>query len=423
MATLTKQVLGVCEIDSQYPSQTNSASCDCGNYGSKVNNCFFNIDSINDEIPAGSAVSSAVLTLAQVSGGYSYSQNMQFTLRSGSWSAFSWNSQPADAGAGSVAVSLSGTSAGSRSFSVTSLVQWIVNNNSTAHIFKLQRVPNDTSGSDDAKRFSTSAGNHQLTVTYTAPTSPTAPTDVTLSKNPFESALSVNWVKGSNGVNNPITGQEVRYQTSANGTTWGSETVVSVSSTATSYAIPSATLNALTPGYYLRARVGSKSAYASTVYSGYSASARKNRQPNTLTNVSTSKAFYAPGEYVRINFINTGDADNNLDRVEADIDASGTAAGTNTAAATYVEVPTTGLTPGVSYSFRVRGVDALAVAGAWSAPVTAMVGLPMFVQPAADGAFKRVVSMQVYVSDEAGFKTVTGMKIAPVQGAINKTVF
>jgi hypothetical protein len=174
LATCNKTGLNICEIDSQYPTQSNTGSCDCGRYTGKVNNCFFNFDSVNDEIPAGSVVNSATLRLAQVSGGYSLEEDILITLRSGNWGAFTWNSQPALAATG-LTVQLSGTSAGDRSFNVTALIQWIVNNNSSAHIFKLERVPNTTSGSNDAKRFSTTASSHDLLITYTPPTAPGAP--------------------------------------------------------------------------------------------------------------------------------------------------------------------------------------------------------------------------------------------------------
>jgi hypothetical protein len=170
MATLTKTGLNVCEIDSQYKDQSNTASCDVGRYSSvKVNNCFINFNGINDEIPQGSVINSAVLRLAQVSGGYTLGESLKITLRTGGWGAFTWNSQPAAAAAGAETAGISGTGVGDRDFSVKGLVQWLVDNNSTAHIFKVERVPNDTSGSSDAKRFSTTPGDHALIIDYTPP--------------------------------------------------------------------------------------------------------------------------------------------------------------------------------------------------------------------------------------------------------------
>ncbi len=426
MAELTKTGLNICEIDSQYPSQTNSSSCDCGCYGSKTNNCFFNFDSINGQIAAGSVVTSAVLRLAQVSGGYSATQSMLISLRYGPWGAFKWNSQPTNTTAAGVSVSLSGTGAGSRDFNVTSLVQWIVANNSSAHIFKMERVPNNTSGSNDAKRFSTNASSHQLLVTYTPPTAPTAPTGVGLSPHPFEGTLSASWTKGSNGVNNPVNGHDVQYRTSSNGSSWSAAVSLSASAAATSLSIPAATVSGWARGTYVQVRVGSKSAYAATVYSGWSASVRKNRLPATPTGAATAKTCYAPGETIRVTFASTGDEDGNLSRFEAALSGSETILATQTTVtARHVDISTASgtWTPGAAYQFRVRARDALGVLSAWSAPTPAvMVGLPMHLRPAAGGVFRRAVSMKVMVPG-LGFKTVKGAKIAPAQGGINKTVF
>jgi hypothetical protein len=174
MSQLIKTCLAIVEIDSEYPTTTETGSCDCGYYTGKVNNCFFDFDHVEDELPAGCHIDSAYLKVAQVSGGYIHQQNIDITLRSGSWGAFTWNSQPADTGAGTLARTLTGSSAGTRSFDVTTLLQWIVDNTDVSHIFKLARNPNTTTGSLDAKRFSTTAGNHTLEINYTeAPTAPT----------------------------------------------------------------------------------------------------------------------------------------------------------------------------------------------------------------------------------------------------------
>lgn len=56
-----------------------------------------------------------------------------------------------------------------------------------------------------------------IVVTYTPYTAPSAPTAPVLSPNAFETALRLSWTKGSNSTNNPITGQNVRYQISDDG--------------------------------------------------------------------------------------------------------------------------------------------------------------------------------------------------------------
>ncbi len=412
MATLNKTGLNICEIDSQYPTQNETGSCDVGRYSSsKVNNCFFNFDSVNDEIPAGSIINSATLRLAQVSGGYSLEQDILITLRSGNWGAFTWNSQPALAATG-LTVALTGTSAGDRSFNVTALIQWIVNNNSSAHIFKLERVPNTTSGSNDAKRFSTTAANHDLLITYTPPTAPTAPTSPSQSPNAFESALRLSWAKGSNGTNNPITGHDVRYQTSDDGSNWSAETSVPVSASATYYDIPNATISGWNSGKHVRFRVGSISAYAATVYSGYSSVVRKNSAPNAPTGIpTTNKSVYAPGEMITVTFMppSPRDPDSGLsgdiagyevkmqDAAGADYN-SGQVVGTNASgSATSVSVGTTGWTPGLQWQFLVRGYDAYGVRGDWSAATDIiMMGTPLKVL--VSGSLKSVAEQQVLVN-------------------------
>lgn len=411
MATCNKTGINICEIDSQYATQSNTGSCDCGRYTGKVNNCFFNFDSVNDEIPAGSIINSATLRLAQVSGGYSLEENILITLRSGNWGAFTWNSQPALAATG-LTVQLSGTSAGDRSFNVTALIQWIVNNNSSAHIFKLERVPNTTSGSNDAKRFSITASTHDLLIDYTPPTAPGAPTSLSQSPNAFESALRLSWVNGSGGTNNPITGIDFRYQTSDDGANWSGETSVIVAAGSTYYDIPTATISSWSRGKYVRFRAGSMSAYAATVYSGYSGAVIKNRPPNTPTGTPiTNKSVYSPGETITVSFTppSPRDPDGGLsgdiagyeakmqDAAGADYN-SGQIMGTNASgSATSISVSTTGWTPGLQWKLLVRGYDAYGVRGSWSAAtVLIMMGTPLKVL--VSGALKSVAEQQVLVN-------------------------
>lgn len=295
---------------------------------------------------------------------------------------------------------------------MTSLIQWIVDNNSPAHIFKLERVPNTTSGSSDAKRFSTTASNHDLLITYTPPTAPSAPTNLSQTPNAFESALSLSWTKGGDGTNNPITGHDVRYQSSDDGSSWSSETAVTVGASSTYYDIPSATISSWSRGKYVRFRVGSISAYASTVYSGYSSAVRKNRAPNTPTGTpATNKSVYAPGETIAVSFTppSPRDPDSGLSGDIAGYEVKmqhpdGTdyngdqIVGTNASgSATSVSVSTTGWTPGLQWKFLVRGYDSYGVRGAWSAATALiMIGTPLKVL--VSGSLKSVAEQYVLVN-------------------------
>jgi hypothetical protein len=195
MTELLKTAQDFCEISSKYPTSSITGEADLGyKYTAgwweenplwyepdiwhpatyELHGLFFDFDSINDEIPAGSHIDSAYLGLTQIAGGNATTLNFYLTLRSGAWGNFTWNSQPADAGAGTQAAYLYGTTAGVRAFTVTGLIQWIVDNNNASHILRLVRNPNTISGSSDKKMFSITVGNHQLVINYTE--LPVAPT-------------------------------------------------------------------------------------------------------------------------------------------------------------------------------------------------------------------------------------------------------
>jgi hypothetical protein len=96
---------------------------------------------------------------------------------------------------------------------------------------------------------------YAFTVTYTvATTACGAPTTTTLSTSVAEADPSLSWSGASSGVNNTITGYEIQYCDSSNGSSWGSWNALStVSSTATSgsttVALPT------TRGYYRKYRI------------------------------------------------------------------------------------------------------------------------------------------------------------------------
>ena len=243
-----------------------------------------------------------------------------------------------------------------------------------------------------------------------------APSNPRLSAGVFENGVTLLWNAASPGVNNAVHTYHVYYR--ING---GTEYGVDVGANYTSYWLD-------TTGWGRGTRVDFHLAAITqrgdNPWSGWSGSAYKNNAPNTPTSASVAKTFYAPGETIRVSFTNNGDPDGNMLSVEVARGDNESTLWTNTAGASYVDVNTTGWTPGVPYQLHVRARDSFQVLSGWSnLTAVVMVGLPVFVQPAADGVFRRVVSMQVYVSDTVGFKTVKSMKIAPAQGEINKTVF
>ena len=377
MATITKTCSNICEIDSELPSSTNTGSCDCGDYGTKLNNCFFNLGTIISSIPSDSRIDSATLTLAQVYGGYTATLNMYVKAYSGTWDSFSWNSQPTDTGY-LQAISLYGRNSGIRQFDIKTLVQSLLDNSSSSNILKLERNPNTASSStSDAKRFSTTASNHSLVITYTAPTACGAPTTCSLNPTISESTSTLSWGGATAGTLNTITGYDIQYAESSNGSTWGSWTTLQSVTTTNTYSSISVTAPS-TRGYYRKYQVRTKGSAGSSYYSSYFASTntlKKNEVPNTISGTPTVSATnVVSGTSVRVSFTNAGDNDSNLAGYEVAMQDSGdswygspTIMGSRTGSTiTYVDVSTTGFTSGSQWKFLVRGYDTFGVRGSWS---------------------------------------------------------
>jgi hypothetical protein len=280
MPTLTRQCTHVCEIDRASSDQANANSCDVGKYAATTNNCFFNFESLNTQIPAGSTINSASLVLAQVLGGHATTLTSKVSLRKGNWGTFTWSVGPHLARDGNQFM-LTGANAATRTIDVTNIVQWIVDNNSPDHIFRLERVPNDQSGTNDAKRFSTTPANHSIQINYTplAPCGP--PTNVTISPSVAETEATLTWSGATGGGANAITGYEIAYSDSPDGENWGlwqPPAIVPSSSGSGSYTVAPPT----TRGHYRRFRIRTRGALGEAYYSGWvtSGTLRKNVLPS-----------------------------------------------------------------------------------------------------------------------------------------------
>lgn len=295
MPTITRQATHVCEIDRASPTQANTSSCDVGRYSTTTNNCFFNFESLNTEIPAGSTINSASLILLQVSGGFSATLTSKVSLRKGDWGAFTWNVGPFLACDG-VQFALSGTSQGSRTIDVTNILQWIVDNNSSDHIFRLERVPNDQSGTSDAKRFSTAPANHSLQITYTPPAPCGQPTSITISPTVAETSATLAWSGATGGGANSITGYEIEYRDSADGENWGAWQVFAV--VASSSGSGTRTVDPpSTRGYYRQFRIRTRGALGEAFYSDWvtSGTLRKNVLPSPPSVFTATPEVYDGG--------------------------------------------------------------------------------------------------------------------------------
>lgn len=384
-------------------------------------------------IPSNVIITDVKLYLRQINSSYEGPNTLTFSVGriTGSWTetGVTWNNQPAMAAADYTSLSCAAVSSDIwKYWTITNTIAAAYAGSTYTGIYL--KGANESTNSN-GKRFRSSENSYQpyLVVSYNVPTAPSAPSGLSASPNAFETSLRLSWTKGSNGSYNAITGQDVRYQTSDNGSTWSSETSVSVSASATYYDIPSATISGWSRGKYVRFRVGSKSAYFSTVYSGYSSLVRKNRVPNTPTGTpTTSTSVYAPGETISVIFTSPSprDPDSGLTGDIAGYEVkmqnssgtdynSGNIVGTNASgSATYVNVSTTGWTPGLQWKFLVRAYDSYGVRSAWSAATAlVMIGTPLKVLVSA--SLKSVAEQQVLVDGE--LKQVSEIKVL-VDGAL-----
>ena len=296
MPTITRQATHICEIDRAAPNQTNSNSCDVGRYSGTTNNCFFNFASLNTVIPAGATITSASLIVAQVSGGFAATLTSKVSLRLGDWGAFTWNVGPYLACDGNQ-FTLTGTTAGNRTINVTNIIQWIVNNNSPHHIFRLERVPNDQTGSSDAKRFSTTASNHSLSITYTLPAPHGPPTSVTVSPAIAEGSATLIWSGATGGgTMNPIIGYEIEYSDSPDGEAWGTWNALAIVVTSSGSGSRSVDPPP-TRGQYRRFRIRTRAALGEAYYSNWvtSGSVRKNVLPSPPAVFAAAPEVYDGG--------------------------------------------------------------------------------------------------------------------------------
>ena len=184
-----------------------------------------------------------------------------------------------------------------------------------------------------------------------------AATNLRFSVNPFENSVTLRWNAGADGINNPITGYELYWR--LNG---GADTKLNKGD-ATSHVLDTSGFarGALLDFYLKSVSVENMPSSARSIQ------ARKNRAPNQPTSPSVSQTSYIPGDIIRVSFANTGDLDGNLAGFEVATDASEAIVGTNgAAAATYVDVDTTGWPQSIQRRFHVRGYDAFGVRGPWS---------------------------------------------------------
>jgi hypothetical protein len=117
------------------------------------------------------------------------------------------------------------------------------------------------------------------------------------------------WSGAQAGVGNAIASYTLAYATSANGTSFGTETVV----TGITNVYYDLDTTGVTRGYYLRFRVLSVGAGGlSSAYSDYSSNAKRNTPPNAPSAVTPPSVFDPSNGTFTVQITDGGDADSNL---------------------------------------------------------------------------------------------------------------
>ena len=209
-----------------------------------------------------------------------------------------------------------------------------------------------------------------ITVNWTPTSATGAPTNATVPA-VSEGAATLSYSGAYSGANNAITGYEIQYADSANGSSWGAwNALKTVSNTGTS-GTTSVDISA-TRGAYRKYRIRTRGAAGAAYYSAWKESnvVRKNSVPSAPTTATASPTPYESGG-VLVAWSGATDVDGNITAYEvqraASVDgASWGAWGNITTTATggsYTDWPT--IARGEYVKYRVRAVDAFGVASGY----------------------------------------------------------
>ena len=135
-------------------------------------------------------------------------------------------------------------------------------------------------------------GDFYITVEYEEHTSCGAPTSCSVNKTLATSNVTLSWSGASAGTGNAITGYEVQYRDSSDGSSWGSwtalKTVASTSTSASLSVSPPSTV-----GYYRQFRVRTQGAAGSSYYSGWKTSSNTVRRDHAALDNFTDSTLVA----------------------------------------------------------------------------------------------------------------------------------
>lgn len=140
-----------------------------------------------------------------------------------------------------------------------------------------------------------------------------APSSVGVTPSVFETGITLSWSGATGGSFNTITGVQIEYSTSSNGTTWGGWTLLGTVKT-TSGSGNYKYNPSLTRGHRIRYRVRVTGAAGAIGYSSYSStvSTKKNGLPTAPTILAVSDSTPSLGDEITVTWAGADDPDDNI---------------------------------------------------------------------------------------------------------------
>jgi hypothetical protein len=210
-------------------------------------------------------------------------------------------------------------------------------------------------------------GTQSVAVNYTPITSCSAPTSASVAPSLCENDPTLSASGASGGSANAITGYEIQYAESANGTTYGAWTALKTISTTGASLSTTVTLPSVR-GYSRKYRLRTLGAAGSSYYSGWKETnaIKCNSLPTAPTSFTASPEVYVSGA-IALTYSGATDPDGNLSTHNVQYATkSGVEAWSAWANLTNgITSHTPTLSPGQSIKYRVRAVDSLGAVSDW----------------------------------------------------------
>lgn len=206
-----------------------------------------------------------------------------------------------------------------------------------------------------------------VAVNYTPITVCSAPTAASVSPSLCENDPTLSASGAAGGSANAITGYEIQYAESANGTTYGAWTALKTVSTTGTSLSTKVTLPSVR-GYSRKYRLRTLGAAGASYYSGWKETnaVKRNSLPTAPTSFAASPEIYVSGA-IALTYSGATDPDGNLSthniQYATKSGVSAWSAWANLTNGITSHTPT--LSPGQSIKYRVRAVDALGAASSY----------------------------------------------------------